>query len=232
MLEVDWMVHMILGDPLSFHTHGLDRHGSLEIEILLPLSKEQGIMLCNCIGESIAQGLKIEDGQMVEHIFNVPIYFFKTMPLHGEKEVLRAVFTDELGRYPWEPDCAEPYKRQIQFNEDKVFIIEIKDIKRVVECGTKIGSPFHGFIKRSDKYIRVLQYISEGELIRTGPYTLDGYQQLLTTLRDVYYINGISIVCIDSNKNDPINKEFYDWKAECERHDNIRKDIEDGKIQE
>ena len=113
-MKVDWTIHMILDEPLSFHTHGLNKHGSLEIEIVLPLIKEQGMLFCNYIGEAIAEGRKIEDKQMVEHIFNVPVFFFRTMPLHGESQVLRAVFPDEGGYYPWELGCSEPYKSQMQ----------------------------------------------------------------------------------------------------------------------
>ena len=112
-MKIDWDIHHILDEPVSYHTHGLEQFGSLEIEIVLPLYPHEGAMFCNNIGAAIQTGLKVEDGQMVEGLFNLPIFFFKTMPLHGDKEVYRVVFPDSQGLFPWEDGCEETYKNQM-----------------------------------------------------------------------------------------------------------------------
>lgn len=43
-MEVDWIIHFIPCTPQpSFHTHGLDRHNSLELELNLSLKPKQAM---------------------------------------------------------------------------------------------------------------------------------------------------------------------------------------------
>lgn len=36
-MKPDWIIHYIICERPSSHTHGLDRHGSLELELNLPV---------------------------------------------------------------------------------------------------------------------------------------------------------------------------------------------------
>lgn len=224
-MKPDWVVHNVLDNPLSFHTHGLDKYGSLEIEIVLPLYQEEGCAFCNCIGVAIAKGLRIEDGLMVDSLFTdelgckQPIYFFKTKPIHGEKEVYRAIFPDPNGLFPWEVEgrlsCAAEYKDQITFTEGRVFLIEVADRKSVKRYGIKFGSPFYAFEKRNGWFVRPAQYLINGELILIGPYTVFSVFELRTfvkRLKGLYEVKGVRVVCRPIDYSDPIHKDFKEYK--------------------
>lgn len=225
-MKPDWVVHNVLDNPLSFHTHGLNKYGSLEIEIVLPLYQEEGCAFCNCIGVAIAKGLKVEDGLMVDSLFTdelgcrQPIYFFKTKPIHGEKEVYRAIFPDPNRLFPWEVEgrlsCAAEYKDQITFTEDRVFLIEVADKKSVKRYGTNFGSPFHNFKKKDGWFVRPAHYyLVNGGLISTGPYTLSSVFELRTfvnRLKNLYKVRGVRVVCRPIDYFDPIHKDFKEYK--------------------
>lgn len=95
----------------------------MEIEVVLPLYQKEGCAFCNCIGIAIAKGLRIEDGLMVDSLFTdelgckQPIYFFKTKPIHGEKEVYRAIFPDPNGLFPWEVKGVRVVCRPIDYSD-------------------------------------------------------------------------------------------------------------------
>lgn len=52
-MKPDWIIHYILADRPSSHTHGLDRHGSLELELNLPVPQEKAQMILNLLGLEI-----------------------------------------------------------------------------------------------------------------------------------------------------------------------------------
>lgn len=114
----DWEVHLVADaetGKLSGHTHGLDKWGSLEIEINLHLRPEVLGQYLNFIANHlVTKGLHIEDGEKVDGIFNCPIYFFKVKSVQSKDEVLRVVFPDENMKYSWDLDCSPEYREQIE----------------------------------------------------------------------------------------------------------------------
>ena len=129
-MKKDWIIHIVPDEVtglLSGHTHGLDKWGSFEIEINLHLRPEILGQYLNLVAERIVKGLKIEDGERIEGIFNCPIYFFKTKSVQSEDLVLRAIFPDEFGFYPWDlyndKRCELDYKEQIKFKTFKVWYL-------------------------------------------------------------------------------------------------------------
>ena len=58
-MKPDWIIHYILCERPSSHTHGLDRHGSLELELNLPVIQEKAKMILNLMGLEIAEKGKI-----------------------------------------------------------------------------------------------------------------------------------------------------------------------------
>ncbi|SHJ57647.1 hypothetical protein SAMN02745136_00433 [Anaerocolumna jejuensis DSM 15929] len=116
-MKRDWKIHIVPDETtglLSGHTHGLDKWGSLEIEINLHLRPEILGQYLNLIAEKIVKGLMVEDGERVMGIFDCPIYFFKTKSVQSEDEVLRVIVPDEEMRFPWDNDCSESYREQIE----------------------------------------------------------------------------------------------------------------------
>ena len=57
-MKPDWIIHYILADRPSSHTHGLDRHGRLELELNLPVPQEKAQM--------IQYGIRALEGEEIE----------------------------------------------------------------------------------------------------------------------------------------------------------------------
>ena len=80
-MKPDWIIHYILADRPSSHTHGLDRHGSLELELNLPVPQEKAQMILNLLGLEITEkGKCYRSGDREDDIFTLPVYFFETTP--------------------------------------------------------------------------------------------------------------------------------------------------------
>ena len=76
-MKPDWIIHYILADRPSSHTHGLDRHGSLELELNLPVPQEKAQMILNLLGLEITEkGKCYRSGDREDDIFTLPVYFF------------------------------------------------------------------------------------------------------------------------------------------------------------
>ena len=46
--KVDWYIHYIPCEQPSFHTHGLNQYGSLELELVLPVDPQKPAALPLC----------------------------------------------------------------------------------------------------------------------------------------------------------------------------------------
>lgn len=112
-----WIIHFIPCGKVSYHTHGLNQYGSLELELALPLESRQAMQFINLIANEIAEkGKRYRSGDRDDDVFNVPFYLFQTRPIRPSRpddQVLRILFCDPAGKYPWEPDCQEPYDGQL-----------------------------------------------------------------------------------------------------------------------
>ena len=223
MRKPDWVIHNVTGNPISFHTHGLDKYGSLEIEIVLPMYHKEGVNFCNYIGAAITDGLKIEDGLMIEGLFNLPVYFFKTMPIHGDKEVFRVVFPDEKGFFPWEEEngarCSEGYIDQIQFTHDKAFFVVVNDPEWVEEYKSGFGKLLPDFTIRQEGCVCVIQRFiagSNGGLVKSAHFLagmhLKYMYELVRNLRGLYEAKNVKVLCKDLDYSDLIHEDFKEWK--------------------
>ncbi len=121
-MKVDWIIHFIpCGPQPSYHTHGLDRHGSLELELNLALIPEQAMQFINLIAmEMVEKGKRYQSGDREDDVFNLPFYLYQTTPIQPSKpddRVLRILFCDPAGKYPWEDGCQSPYVEQLNTRE-------------------------------------------------------------------------------------------------------------------
>lgn len=120
-MKPDWIVHMILCERPTFHTHGLGRYGSMELELNLPLDPKQGSRFVNLIAAQIAEeGKRYQSGERVDEIFNPPFYLLQTKAIHASRpndQVLRILFCDPSRKYPWEEGCQPPYSEQLSKEE-------------------------------------------------------------------------------------------------------------------
>lgn len=120
-MKPTWIIHFIPCEKLSYHTHGLDQYDSLELELNLPLQEHQAMQFINLIANEVAEhGKRYRSGDREDDVFSLPFYLFETAPIQPSKEndrVLRILFCDPAGRYPWEPDCEVPYSEQLDADE-------------------------------------------------------------------------------------------------------------------
>jgi len=110
-----WIIHAVFDEnAMAFHTHGLDKYGSLELELNLPLDQKQGMTFVNLVGLEIANGKKFKDGDIDNTVFQCNITFREAKSIFGENEkILRIILPDENFKFPWEDGCSQPYKSQI-----------------------------------------------------------------------------------------------------------------------
>ena len=121
--KIDWIIHGIIDDEkdsISYHTHGLDKHGMLELELKIDFEPKQANEFINLIAMHLIQNkIIIKEEAIVEKIFNTPIYFKKMKAINTMNElgfktdVLRVVFQDPNFLFPWEEGCHPAYKSQL-----------------------------------------------------------------------------------------------------------------------
>ena len=76
-----WIIHFIPCGQPSYHTHGLNRYGSLELELNLPLEPRQAMLFINLIANEVAEkanGTAPGIGRMMCSISRVT--FLKRLP--------------------------------------------------------------------------------------------------------------------------------------------------------
>ena len=121
-----WIIHFIPCGQPSYHTHGLNRYGSLELELNLPLEPRQAMLFINLIANEVAEkGKRYCSRDREDDVFNLPCYLFETAPIRPSQDndrVLRILFCDSAGKYPWEPECEAPYSNQLNMLEKQAMI--------------------------------------------------------------------------------------------------------------
>lgn len=136
---VTWLIHHVCdGQIMSYHTHGLDQYGSLELELNLMLKPEQAGQFINLIGLSIAEGKRYRSGDCVKDIFTLPFYLLETDPIHGTyggERVLRIIFCDPSFHFPWDAECDLHYRIQLS----EVEIMEMKHLLANVRSTSRGG---------------------------------------------------------------------------------------------
>lgn len=226
MKKIDWIIHNIVDNPISYHTHGLHEVCEYELEIVLPISPEKASEFLHCIADKLIDGYKIEDGLLCRDMFNMPIYFFKVQSISDEtKTVYRVIFPDEKGFYPWTIfnglKCDENYINQIEFDTVKVFFIVLKD--------KLYSSHFFEFefFKKGNEFVAPIQYlIPNVELVRLdvdNKATIESC--ILNSIIDPEYFKHFKIVCQDLDKEDTANKAFVEWVKDLSINDIIYKKV-------
>lgn len=128
-----WIIHYIPCDQSSYHTHGLDAYGSLELELNLPMTPRRAGLFINLVANEIAEkGKRYRSGDREDDVFNLPVYLFETAPVRPSRDndrVLRILFCDPAGKYPWESDCGAPYSDQLNSQEKQVMTALLQERK-------------------------------------------------------------------------------------------------------
>lgn len=121
-MKVDWSIYCCpCAKHPSYHTHDLSVHGSLDLELNLALVPEQAMRFINhIVMDMLEHGKRYQSGDRVDGVFNVPFYLFETTPVLKDMvsgRVLRILFCDPDGKYPWEDGCQPSYSDQLDPDE-------------------------------------------------------------------------------------------------------------------
>ncbi len=131
--RITWMIHYVIDDtlPNSTYTDGLNEYDSLELEMTLPLCPEIAGRILNAIGLDIVEGKQYKSGDHSTDYLEggYPIYFLETISVlcndSGKDKILRVIIPDIHYKFPWDKDCADSYKKQLNG-------VEILEMKRAL----------------------------------------------------------------------------------------------------
>ena len=122
MKKPDWIIHGILEDDgsVSYHTHGLDKHEMLELELNLSMEGKQAMYFINLIAyHFIENNIIVKEDYISDDIFTCPVYFKKCKAKYTEnkfgykEDIIRIIFPDPNFLFPWEEGCHEEYAKQL-----------------------------------------------------------------------------------------------------------------------
>lgn len=129
MKTIDWIIHLVAnGVRCSFcgetekgflpnmcdaHTHGMDKYGHQEFQIVLMIGPELICYILNELGLRVQAGERFQDGDAVSEIIKDYDVHLKEVAVDGKK-LLRVVLPDAQNRFPEDAQCAEYYNLQHQ----------------------------------------------------------------------------------------------------------------------
>jgi len=120
MTKIDWIIHYVLcsgpNGLCNIHTHGMEKYGHLDFQLVLSLPKDLLGYTLNTLGLRVSGGEKFQDGQIITDLFEGAEARLNKVTETG-REVLRVILPDPKLRWPEDSDCEEPYR----FQTDRVF---------------------------------------------------------------------------------------------------------------
>ena len=94
------------------HTHGMEKYGHPDFQIVLQLPQAEIAYILNELGSRVRDGAQFQAGDLVERIFLDCLIRLDEAEETGRK-VLRAVIPDKNNLFPEEKNCMEPCKLQL-----------------------------------------------------------------------------------------------------------------------
>lgn len=118
VIKPTWVIHGVVdkleANGIVYHTHGMGRYDSLELELNLPLSLKDACRLLNSIGLKIANGRKFKENEKIKGVLMCS-FMLKRMKgiCKTDVDILRVLIPDEYEHYPWDKDCEDVYNKQL-----------------------------------------------------------------------------------------------------------------------
>lgn len=127
-INPDWICHLVMygsccdyGDsnvsPVNpylcdCHTHGLEKYGGKELQLVVKLPQNMIGYLLNVVGAMVRAGAELKDGDYIDRLLEgCSVLIVKNEDSSG-KEILRIVVPDAKGRFPKDEGCEQPYSLQ------------------------------------------------------------------------------------------------------------------------
>ena len=124
---VDWIIHCcrngvecaecgdvetgFLDNACNAHTHGMEKYGHLDFQLVLALPDREIGRILNTFGLMVQQGRKFSPGDTVSGIYedcDVRLELFKEC----NRDILRVVIPDKHNIFPDNQECEYPYTLQ------------------------------------------------------------------------------------------------------------------------
>ena len=121
--KIDWVIHLVANGACdecgeietgflpymcNAHTHGLERYGHLDFQMVLFLPTEEIGLILNTLGLRVQSGERFRSGDMVSGIYEDCDVRLDEYEETGRK-VLRVIIPDANNIFPEEGDCMLPY---------------------------------------------------------------------------------------------------------------------------
>lgn len=125
--KIDWIIHCCMNGgvcarcgkvedgfipyAVNAHTHGMERYGHKDFQLVLRLPVEEIGRILNTMGLRVQKGERFKDGELVFGIYeDCPVRLEEFT--ETDRTVLRVIIPDEHNRFPKESDCSERYRLQ------------------------------------------------------------------------------------------------------------------------
>lgn len=124
--KIDWIIHLVangacdacgkeetgfLSYTCNAHTHGMERYGHPDFQIVLSLPPREIGRILNTLGRRVQDGERFCHGRYVSGIYadcDIRLDEFR----ETGRKVLRVIIPDRHYRFPEDPQCEEPYRLQ------------------------------------------------------------------------------------------------------------------------
>ena len=101
------------------HTHGMERFGHPDFQVVLRYSDKEIMRILNTFGLWVLKGRRFHDGELVPGVIeggNVQLREFE----ESGRKVLRVIIPDCYNRFPEEALCTKPFCQQLLETRDLV----------------------------------------------------------------------------------------------------------------
>lgn len=125
--KVDWIIHLVAngtcdacgGEETAFlpnmcnaHTHGMERYGHMDFQMVLRTSGKEIMRILNTLGLRVQAGERFRSGDMVSGIYEDCSVRLNEYEETGRR-VLRVIIPDGDNIFPEAGSCKAPYCFQI-----------------------------------------------------------------------------------------------------------------------
>ena len=125
--RIDWIIHAVCNSAAcaecgkiensfipgacNFHTHGLEKYGHPDLQIVIEYPPQEIARILNTIGLRIQDGARFAAGDLIKGIYEDCDVRLDTFEETG-RNVLRVIIPDKFNRFPEDPIWEYPYNLQ------------------------------------------------------------------------------------------------------------------------
>ena len=129
--KIDWIIHVIASEEFcelcgkmeknfpdymaNMHTHGMEKYGHLDFQIVLDIPSNVAGTILNDMGLRVQAGEKFKSGDVLSDILADGYDVHLLEVEETGRRVLRLLLPDPENRFPDDKDCQYPYNKQAKF---------------------------------------------------------------------------------------------------------------------